>query len=373
MKTKSITPELGVKTETVNKKMLLKKWQKLAVLFLALISLLSVVFFTFYIQHKFNKFDQIAIENSAAAAQNSQDDIPSNYIRRQLDGVYVEPEQADNFPRAVMIDNDPRARPQGGLAAANLVYEARAESNITRYLAVFSELSDIEKIGPVRSARPYFLDWSQGIGALYVHVGGSQQALKKIQTERILDIDEYYNENFFWRADDKSAPHNVYTSAELMNEYLQLLSVDKPRYSSWLYKDDLEFDSRSEAQQIEIDYGVFNFNVVWVYNKESNSYTRQQAGIIYKDLDEKTVEAKNIIIMSVESEVIDSELRREMATIGNGRAVYCFDGACHDGVWRKANSKEREKIYDINNVEVKFNAGTTWIQVVQDDVSVVIN
>ena len=82
----------------------------------------------------------------------------------------------------VMIDNHPEARPQSGLDQAFLVIEAPVEGGISRLLAFFSAEQVLEEIGPVRSARPYFLDWNNELDALYVHVGGSDAALDYIST-----------------------------------------------------------------------------------------------------------------------------------------------------------------------------------------------
>src|SRR3989339_236076 len=120
-------------------------------------------------------------------------------IRRSLDGVYVSIGEENNYPVAVMIDNHPGARPQSSLARANLVYEAEAEGGITRYLAIYADLNDLKEIGPIRSARPYFIDLARETSALYVHVGGSAGALAMLAQNKIPDMNEFYNGKYFWR------------------------------------------------------------------------------------------------------------------------------------------------------------------------------
>ncbi|MCA9340125.1 MAG: DUF3048 domain-containing protein, partial [Candidatus Saccharibacteria bacterium] len=60
---------------------------------------------------------------------------------------------------AIMIENSPDARPQSGLKQAGVVYEAIAEGGITRFLAIYQEAKP-QLIGPVRSVRMYYIDWS---------------------------------------------------------------------------------------------------------------------------------------------------------------------------------------------------------------------
>ena len=115
-----------------------------------------------------------------------------------------------------MIENMVTSRPQSGLDRANLVYEALAEGGITRFLAVFASGEEIEKIGPVRSARTYYLDWAKELSAAYIHVGGSPEALRLIPQYDILDLNQFYNSPNFWRAKERAAPHNLYTSSELL-------------------------------------------------------------------------------------------------------------------------------------------------------------
>jgi hypothetical protein len=295
-----------------------------------------------------------------------EENIPANYIRRHLDGVYVDPADADFLPIAAMIDNDPLARPQSGLAQANIVYEAKAESGITRYLAIFATSSSAVEIGPVRSARPYYLDWAEGYGALYTHVGGSPEALAKIKSEKVPDINEFYQGQYFWRTDDYAAPHNIFTSLASLKKYAEKMNLKTGDYDSWLYKDEAATEQRASSS-IEINFSVHDFLVNWKYNTEKNEYVRYLAGAKHQDADGTPIIAKNIVIMQVKSKTLDAELRREMTTIGEGKAWYCFDGICETGKWRKESKTKREKIYNSGGEEARFNASTTWIEVIQEE------
>jgi len=350
-----------IKSWSKNKKEF--QWPESVVLFLALFAFISLVLF-FYNSIKEDIWEGTSFIISTIE-KGGEDNIPAHYIRRRLDGVYVEPNEANLYPVAVMIDNDPNARPQAGLSKAQLVYEAKAESGITRYLAVFVGEEEVDNIGPVRSVRPYFLDWGLGLGAIVAHVGGSPQALAQIINENIFDINEYYQGKYFWRSNNFLAPHNVFTSLSNMRSYLEKHNIKSAEFESWNYKNDSELKDRSENQNITIDFSVPNFKIRWMYNRVENSYRRHQAEKVFQDAEDNFVDAKNIVIMYVDSEVIDAELRRELTTIGQGRAIYCFDGQCREGSWRKENKKTREKIYNREGVEISFNAGATWVEVVQ--------
>lgn len=295
----------------------------------------------------------------------TQDD---GLVTRALDGVRVEPGQENLYPVAVMIDNSPEARPQAGLSGANYVIEAEAEGGITRYLAIFDSGEIPEKIGPVRSARPYFVDWAQEFSAVYTHCGGSPEALVKITREGIIDLNEFYRADTFWRDSAGVAPHNVYTSGELLKKFLATKNLDEGKFFPFIFKEEADFDARPEQNEVNITYRLRGFHVNWVYNKDSNDYTRFVSGQEYKDAQGETIKAKNIIIQVADARVLDSALRLEMTIIGEGEAYVCRDGVCQAGTWKKKSSTARTRFYDANGQEFEFNPGTTWVEVVRPDI-----
>ena len=127
-------------------------------------------------------------QNIESEDQGNNDEIVE-IIRHPLTGQVVAKENFDFFPIAVMMDNSSDILPQAGLSAATVVYEALAESNITRLLAIFDSQIKLEKIGPIRSARNYFMDWAEEYHGLFMHVGGSPQALAIIDDYKFTNID----------------------------------------------------------------------------------------------------------------------------------------------------------------------------------------
>lgn len=285
--------------------------------------------------------------------------------RRMIDGVYVPLDEENIPPIAVMIDNHIDARPPAGLAKANLVIEAEAEGGITRYLAVFAANGQEEKIGPVRSARPYFVDWARELSALYVHVGGSPEALVKMKQENVFHINEFYNEFKFWRDSDRFAPHNVFTSRAKLGAYLEENRVSEGKFLPWAFKDDLPVAEEARSNSIEIHYLSPDFQVAWQYQRETNDYWRDLAGEVHTDEDGSVITAKNILIQYAPAEETDDELRLDMHIIGEGDAVYCLDGQCREGSWAKRNATARTRFYDQDGGEIHLNAGTTWVEVIR--------
>lgn len=295
-------------------------------------------------------------------------------VRREIDGVLVKKEEAGVYPVAVIIENHPDARPSVALAKANLVYEAEVEGGITRYMAVYADGKNIEAIGPVRSARPYFVDWARELSAMLAHCGGSPEALAILAQGDIVDFNEFYFEDYFWRDKKIIAPHNIFTSTENLYRYLETKGIAGSVLLPWQYKDDLKLAERpSPGSEIIIGYQEPSYEVKWVYDRENNNYIRYLAGELHQDLSGEQIFAKNVIIEYIEAEVIDDKLRLKMNHVGSGKAMVCFDGTCAEGTWEKQTSASRTRFYNSNGEEIKFNAGTTWIEVVRPEREVLIN
>jgi len=309
-----------------------------------------------------------AIDSNVDPCQSSQ--AASVCPRRAIDGVYVVPGQEDRYPIAVVIENQVDARPQAGIAQANLVYEVEVEGGITRFLAIFTSGDEIAKIGPVRSARPYLVDWAEEFSAVMAHCGGSPEALVKITQDNINDLNEFYNGDNFWRDDNRTAPHNIYTSSAKLSQYLDDNKLGQGSFLTWKFKNDMAIDARLDSNTIDIAYRAPDYTVEWRYDKNDNDYTRYLAGVPHLDESGQSIKAKNVIIETAKADVIDSELRLKMADLGSGKAVVCEDGTCQEGVWQKRTATSRTRFYKSDGSEFEFNAGTTWIEVVRPEIKV---
>ncbi len=297
--------------------------------------------------------------------EEEEQSAESDLYRRMIDGVLVKKGEEKFYPAAIMIENHWDARPSSGLSKANLVFESITEGGITRFLAIYADGSEISEIGPVRSARPYYLDWTSEFDAMYMHVGGSPEALNKIRNYNIKDLNEYYYGGYYWRNNGQARPHNVYTSGELVEKALDLknLEAEDADYSTWKFKDDLPEGERPEKAEITIDYGSEVFNIIWKYDPESNEYIRQMDGEIHKDKDGSEIRAKNIAVAYMKMWVLDEVGRKRFETIGEGKAVVFRDGKAVEGTWKKASRQGRTRFYNEEENEIEFNAGTTWIEV----------
>lgn len=286
---------------------------------------------------------------------------------RKIDGVLVPPGRENLGIYAVIVENNVDARPLSGLARASLVYEAPVEGGITRFLAIFSADEKVPEIGPVRSARPYFIDLAEEFGGIFAHVGGSDAALDQLGSDQnVVDLNQYYKSEYFWRDGKRFAPHNVYTSSDLLAAAGKNLGVPPPIYDGWLFKADLPLDRRPEKNEIAVDSPMSAYRVEWIYDRVHNNYLRYGGGKIQKDKNGPAVRAKNVIVLKTDIEIIDAITRRAIRTMGDGEATIFRDGEAVAARWKKDNLKSRLKFYDSNGDEILFNTGPTWIEIVAE-------
>jgi hypothetical protein len=289
--------------------------------------------------------------------------------RRAFDGMCVENAEAVN-PRlaAVMVENSFEAWPLSGVAAASVVYEAPVEADIPRFLLIFPSDSTVSAVGPVRSARPYYLDWVAEYGVpMYIHVGGSSEALSLIDDRGIFDINEMRRGWYFWRDEDRPAPHNAYTSGKLWRSALDKYGADYAASTTapWAF-DDRTACLADCADRVDIRFSNGGYSVAWKYNATTDRYDRygQSDAAPDRDADGAVVSADTVIVERVRASVIDAVGRKAVDTLGAGEATGFRSGYAIAGRWSKADRESRTRFTDADGREIPLKAGTIWIEIV---------
>lgn len=300
-----------------------------------------------------------------------EQDIECDY-RVLLNGFCHDSEYDPEPIVAVMVDNHMNARPPAALSQATVVYEAPVEGNFSRFMALFPLSQDVSKIGPVRSARPYYLDWFSEYGdAMYVHVGGSPDALDTIRRLDLLNINEMGRGWYFWRSPNRYAPHNTYTSSELWmdawNDYGKEESDET--FEPWAF-DVVEPCEEECVSEVTIRFSSHAFTARWEYSTSTDQFVRYQGGALHKDENGDVIMTDNIIVQRVTARVIDAVGRQELDTIGKGKALVFTGGKVVEGTWKKESRTGRTKWLDNDNNPIALQGGTTWVEVVSQSMDV---
>lgn len=263
----------------------------------------------------------------------------------------------------IMIENSPDARPQSGLNAAGVVFEAIAEGGITRFLTLFQE-SQPDYVGPVRSVRPYYIRWARGFDAAIAHVGGSAEALQMIRSPGYKDLDQFFNTAPYWRIPQRYAPHNMYTSVPKLLELEKSKGFTSSNFTGFPRKAEKPAATPT-AKSIDFTISSPLYYAHYDYDATSNSYKRSEGGKPH--IDEKSGAQLNpkVVIAIVLQQGIDADgIHTTYNAFGNGKAYIFQDGTVTEGTWSKENEGSQIRFGDANGSPIALNAGQTWITAV---------
>ena len=278
-------------------------------------------------------------------------------------------------PIAVMIDNELPAWPHSGLQDAYMIYEIIIEGGETRMVVLFKNKTTA-KIGPIRSARHYFIYYAMEQNAIYAHFGWSPKAQTIISTYNVNNINGIYD-NYFWRVG--SGYHNAFSSIEKIKQMANSKKYldsgnDTPIYNYSV--DELNLEKGIKINDLKIKYSDLH-NVSYKYDETDKVFYRSMRGIIDKDRETgKQYYAKNIIIMYAKNynlPDVETKGRQEVDNIGTGKGYYITNGKYIDITWKKESAKSKTLWLESNGEEIKLNDGITYVQIVPIEYKIEFN
>lgn len=353
--------------------------------------------------HLAAKSANVSLPATAKSGSMLFDDALAKTEPCPLNGTLYSKQQKDwwekHRPVGIMIENHEEARPQSGLSSADVLYEAVAEGGITRFLAIYY-CNSAEEVGPIRSARTYFLDFVSEYGSspLYVHVGGANQdgpadALSQIEDYGWVGLNDMnqFSIGFptFWRDYDRlghpvSTEHTMYSTTEKLLQFAvtkRKLAVEDEDGVSWIkgfipysFKEDAPVAERPAAQKIHLEFWTIapGYAIDWIYEPTSNIYKRNNGGVAHTDLNnKKQLTAKNIVVLKmIETNANDGYENNQhllYRTKGVGRAHIFMDGKETVATWRKDSRTARTLLFDNTGLPIKFDKGTVWFEILPTD------
>jgi len=331
---------------------------------IALISVGGFIFVTAVTLVSFMLFFQKPVEVAKApVVEVKVAPEPVKYYS-ELTGNLVADEAASNQAvTAIMIENSPDARPQSGIKKAGVVFEAIAEGGITRFLTLFQE-DKPQLVGPVRSVRMYYVDWLAAFDASVAHVGGSAAALTEVRNGSYRDIDQFFNSASYWRATDRYAPHNVYTSFAKMDALNKAKGYNTSTFDGFPRTDGKASETPT-ATSININISSALYNTSYTYSAKTNTYARSLGGVPHLDRENGQITPSVVIALKVnESTVLEDGYRQNIDTIGKGDAVIFQNGEAISATWSKSSRKAQIEFTDKDGKVISLNRGQTWISAV---------
>ncbi|MBU1017346.1 MAG: DUF3048 domain-containing protein [Patescibacteria group bacterium] len=353
----------------------------------------------FFVYQKFFANKNVSIESPLGEGPSKSSTNNPNAVKEfasPINGVYHTKEEYEQFmsrrPLAIMVNNHIDARPQSGLTAADIVYEAVAEGGITRLMPIFHS-TDAEKAGPVRSARVHFIDLAAEYFSWYAHWGGAYaptfpdgtkdysetnpkaDAYQHINDVGLASLDQMWlGDTAYYRdtSRDVALEHTGYTGTpalwkEAPNKYPEEGWTKFIKFETWKFKDDSSPSGRGFVTDIKFNFWEEpNFEVVWKYNKDTNEYTRYQGGVKFIDAEnQKDIVAKDVVVQfTKETSAEDKKNHLLYDIVGSGTAKIFMDGKVINATWSKSSIRERTFFYDESGKEMEFNRGQIWVEII---------
>lgn len=337
-----------------------------------------------------------APESAAVETQPAEDAVPTSY----LTGLECTEEEREQRPMAVMINNIEAGTPQAGIGQASVIYEAPMEAaDVTRLMPLFEDWQDMEMIGYIRSSRDYFVYCALEFDAIYAHFGQATPYVGDMLNSDLVDnisgavagIDRPAS-NAFARTSERKAPHNVYSTGEML-----LDAVEKFGYSLTYHdthKQKFTFAPLGEKADYEdgetvtvmypggkstgIANGYSNVQAYFEYNEEDGKYYRYQYG--GEHIDELTGEqlaVDNVIFQYCHGEFRDDKKymafnlhggwEEGAAETGNYKVQVFTGGKMVEGTWSRYADTDPAYYLDADGNPIELNRGKTWICLIWDE------
>lgn len=291
-----------------------------------------------------------------------------------LTGLPVLETSALQHPIAVMVDDHRDARPQSGFNAAAQVWQAPAEGGVPRYMMIFQDTLPAA-VGPIRSARQYFIEWAAEWKALYAHVGGSGQAMATLANsghgQLVYNADGFRFEGTdMWRITDRSAPHNVYSDGDHLRSMADKVgATDGPIAPVWSFGDPPTVMARAIGTTIAIHYPYET--VTYRYDAAADRYRRFIDGSVVQQIDAadgQPIAPTNVVILRMRFGPLNDghpeKKRLEAQDVGTGEAIISSGGLVIHGTWSKASPDAPTLLFGPDGAPVTLTAGQTYVQII---------
>ena len=320
-------------------------------------------------------------KKDAETKEPVQEKVETEVVETAKKDDYVIMMEKTSRPIAVMIDNDEEAsRPQIGLEDAYMIYEIIVEGGSSRIMALFKDASKIQKVGPIRSSRHYFLDYALEHDAIYCHAGWSPKASSDISTLKVNNINGIMGDdgvNFFRDNTYDRTWHNLYTNLDKVYEY----AVEDKKYRSETdvfhtpyNNEDTDLKDGTDALEIILPYST-KYKVTYKYNPDAKTYTRFIGSGEHMSQSGNALTAKNIIVYKLRNfDLRDGENkgRQDIENIGTGTGWYITNGKSIEITWTKEERTEKTVYTDSDGNVINLNPGNTYVQIIPNTSTVTI-
>lgn len=301
-------------------------------------------------------------ESEAPIVEN--EDVAPNLTVNPLTGVaqFEDAEKANQRPVAIMVNNvDIAQKVQTGLSKADVIYETEVEGGITRLMAVYQDISTLDKIGTVRSARYPYVDLALGHNAVYIHCGQDPTYC----APHLKDIDDISIDTDSQGAkrisNGLSSEHTLYALAgDLWKNINGKFDMKVASVAPWVNFTDEKVElSGGSATSVKVPFPAMTTN--FTYDAQSGLYTRLAGSTVLTDYySGESTQVKNIFILLTSISNYPDGKHRKVA-LESGKGYYVTNGTVQEIKWSKGAATNGFKFTDANGNKIQVSAGNSWV------------
>lgn len=314
---------------------------------------------------------------SVETGEEPQSSVPSETLpvlyKNPLTGVSeLTEDKADDRPVAIMINNISTAQPvQTGLNKADIIYETEVEGGITRLMAVYQNVSEVGRIGTIRSARYPYVDLALGHNAIYLHHGQDN----KYCGPHLKDIDDINisEGNYGFRIKNGLASeHTLYTEGGKLWDGLVNDKVKTERGSNTAWAnftdDETPIALENTASSVSVPFSA-SYKTVFKYDSATGKYTRYFGNTLRKDYNTgDTTQVKNVFVLLTTIKNYSDGYHRQVL-LESGEGYYCTNGTYTPIKWNKGAAKNSFKFTKADGTELLVSAGSSWVCIADKNTS----
>ncbi len=284
-----------------------------------------------------------------------------------------------NRPVMISVENHPDARPQWGIASADIVWEVEVEGGISRMMLMYADASRIPaKVGPTRSARHYFIELVEGFDAIFVHFGGSPKAYDYISAYSTDHIDGMSDGSYYSKDHSRNVAieHKSYTTGDNV-----MKAIENKGFRTELndeYENPFKFNSSAvklkdgECTKIKVPFSDgFTYNLT--YNEDENVYYSALGSKPFMDDNGTQQNFTNVIVVYAGVSPLGDKKGRVTYDLSSGKGIYASNGTYQEITWKKGDVTDMLKFYDAEGNELKLNPGRSYIALIDNDNTANIN
>lgn len=329
-------------------------------LILALIVLIGVSGAAYYLQ-----------KNQTGNDTNLEVPTKEESYINPLTGLATTKDKKDKRPVAVMVENSKQALPQWGLSSADIVYETVVEGGITRNMALFSDIDDIKKIGPVRSVREYYPPIAASFDSLFIHFGGSETGYDAIKTNSLKDIDGINTPKAFLQDSSRMSrgkEHTYYTTNELLNSVIKEKNINMKQKTKEAFNfGNDEYKVTDTASNVSFSFSNY-CNASFAYDETTGKYKKSEFSAPQNDGNTNSqLEVDNVLLLYANVTTQADGVHKSINLSGGGEGIYLNKGNYSNINWSKSKSDSFFELKDSDGNNLKVNSGKFFICMIPNE------